>query len=74
MVVNSKIKTTPSKLLPHGEYVVSEGEPVRDLEQSTPKRFVQQRPGLLVQGSGALHGAFAAALGSEPGSDRKAAS
>jgi hypothetical protein len=73
MAANGKIKNTHSKLLPHDAYVVSEGEPVRDLEQSTAKRFVQQRPGLLVQGSGALHQAFPAASGSEPGRDRTAA-
>jgi len=124
MTVNGKITTTQDDAFPHGAYVVSEVEQVRDFDQLTPERFVQQLDketglplwefgihdadpqtkkaartinmkiaagmsggALFVQGlrngpsayacaanAGPLRQALAAAFGSEPGSDRKAAS
>jgi hypothetical protein len=41
MAVNGKIKTTHDEMFPYSAYVVTEVEPGRDFDKSTPERFVQ---------------------------------
>lgn len=45
MASNSRYSVSMTDVFPCGAYVVSEVEPVRDFEQSTAERFVQQLDG-----------------------------
>src|SRR5919197_3260170 len=51
MAINSRFKVSMGDVFPHGAYVVSEVEPVRDFDKSGPGRMVQatdKESGLLV--------------------------
>src|SRR5436309_14211888 len=51
MAINGRFKVSMGDVFPHGAYVVSEVEPVRDFEKSTRERAVQatdKESGLLV--------------------------
>lgn len=51
MAINGRFKVSMGDVFPHGAYVVSEVEPVRDFEKSTRERAVQatdKETGLLV--------------------------
>jgi len=42
MAINGKFRVSMEDVFPHGAFVVSAVEAVRDFEKSTPERFVQQ--------------------------------
>jgi hypothetical protein len=51
MAINGRFKVTMGDVFPHGAFIVSEVEPVRDWEKSTPGQLVQavdKESGLLV--------------------------
>ncbi|MQA16408.1 MAG: plasmid replication, integration and excision activator [Pseudonocardiaceae bacterium] len=42
MAINGKFRVSMEDVFPHGAFVVSEVDPVRDFDKSTPQKFVQQ--------------------------------
>ena len=42
MAINGRFRVSMEDVFPHGAYVVSEVEPVRDFDKSTRERMVQQ--------------------------------